>query len=134
MRRYAACPVARMGLGPVHLLVSPKAGRDPVTAPDNPLVEVIAQAMTDSDFAEMNTCGDPEYYDRLARAVLAAISQAGTVEWATGEGLGLITWRDRAQAERQSASATKSYDRGATWQHTNPPVVSRVTFPWERDE
>lgn len=65
-----------------------------------------------------------------ARAVLAALEGAGHVEWGTGEGVKLMTWRDRGQAERQSASATKSTDGGKTWQHTNPPVVSRITGPW----
>lgn len=60
-----------------------------MTAPDNPLLEVIAQAMTDSDFADMNMCGDPEYYDRQARAVLAAISGAGSLEVVTGYGVKL---------------------------------------------
>lgn len=54
-----------------------------------------------------------------------------TVEWGTGEGTELMRWRDRGQAERQSASATKSSDGGKTWQHTNPPIVSRIVTEWE---
>lgn len=67
----------------------------------------------------------------VARAVLAALEGAGHVEWGTGEGVKLMTWRDRGQAERQSASATRSTDGGKTWQHTNPHVVSRIVGPWE---
>lgn len=67
------------------------------------------------------------------RAILAAHPDNTTTEWGTGEGADLMTWRDRGQAERQSASATKSSDGGKTWKHTSPPVVSRQVTPWERE-
>lgn len=77
-----------------------------MTAPDMALVEVIAQAMTDSDFAEMNTCGDPEYYDRQARAVLDAISEAGAVDVVTGYGVKLKS----GDVERQGTNINAAKD------------------------
>ena len=65
-------------------------------------------------------------------AILAANPGPDTVtEWGTGEGSERMSWRDREQAYRQSASATKSSDGGKTWHNTNPPVVSREVTPWK---
>lgn len=75
----------------------------------------------------------PSAYPHLAAAALAAADKAATIttEWGTGLGDEVMIWKDRAQAERQSAGATATYDQGKTWVHTNPPVAFRTLTEWK---
>lgn len=99
-----------------------------MTASTPPLVDVIAGALESHLGMERETWNiDPEYFRGQARAVLAAISEAGTVEWGSKhviEGKRAIefhTWPD------QNVALEKVDQYGGR-------VVSRITLPWERAE
>lgn len=109
---------------------------NPVTAPD--MVELGAAALWDraepvQKRARPNWAAvkdDPDWYRGVretradARAVLAAISEAGAVEWGVRLSDGSVEEHDT----RISADDT-CLDYPST-----EAVVSRLTFPWERAE
>lgn len=97
-----------------------------MTAPD--MERIIAAVIADNsvvihehpDYGDMTASTLTP--DELARAVLAAISEAGQVEWGVRWGDGHVATRK----SKQSALNQIEYTAGS--------LVSRITFPWERTE
>lgn len=104
---------------------------DPVTAPD--MVELGAMALFDDNpvwhlvhdrpalWGEV-VASAKDRYRQQSRAVLAAISEAGTVEWGSRDRSGEVeSWDDERDAQMMARGHAHEF-------------VSRVTFPWERAE
>lgn len=92
------------------------------------MVSVIAAVLESHLGMERETWNiDPEYFRGQARAVLAAISEAGAVEWGTehvAQGSRTIEIHPcDSEADAQGAIA---YYGGR--------ILSRITGPWERAE
>jgi hypothetical protein len=97
-----------------------------VTAPD--LHRVVTEALFAHDWPDEDLAADcgaySDDYRDAARAVLAALAEAGTVEWGTEtvhENDGRVLDRDVWQTEKAAREVNRKYgDR----------VVSRLTLPW----
>lgn len=100
-----------------------------MTAPD--MESIIAAALESHLGRERETWNiDPEYFREQARAVLAAISEAGIVEWGVAWSLpednGTSIYAKRVSADRVTRNLREAGHVAA--------LVSRVAFPWERAE
>lgn len=130
-----------------------------MTAPTPPLVDVIAEVLAEHTLhyivpADMNPApgskwhvecdcdwthladeyrpGEIAHAAHQARAVLAAISEAGTVEWGVrwaGDARQNARRPTRCDSAQEAAELVRDQVIPHMWE-----VVSRLTFPWKRAE
>ena len=103
-----------------------------MTAPD--MESIIAEVLWNTDrttHVPWNTLAEDDEdkgcYLEDARAVLAAISEAGTVEWGVE-----VQFDDGPEITPLKSRKLADHHKRFLTQETR--VVSRITFPWERAE
>lgn len=126
-----------------------------MTAATPPLVDVIAEVLAYEHCKRVNPKADhpimgyhtfhPDQREHLrgvqmdvARAVMAAISEAGIVEWgvqwAGEDGVTEYEPSDKATVTSAMKADVAWAKRNALKTVTDGELVSRITFPWERAE